>query len=83
MSMTLDQLKEHNAFRIKKILSSDVELRKRLVEMGIHKGTKGVIVRRAPLGDPIQIWILGYDVSLRKSEAMHIQVEQLDGGEDE
>lgn len=82
MSITLDQLDEKVTFRIKGMRSKDIELRKRLVEMGFHKGMTGVVMRRAPMGDPIQIRILGYDVSLRKSEAMDIQVEKLEGSKD-
>ena len=82
MSSTLDQLDENDEFRITGTRSSDIELRKRLVEMGFHKGTTGIVMRRAPMGDPIQIRILGYDVSLRRSEAKDIHVEKLEANKD-
>jgi Fe2+ transport system protein FeoA len=47
----------------------------RLYEMGITPGTEIVIVRRAPLGFPIEIKVRGYFLSLRKSEADCIEVE--------
>lgn len=49
-------------------------LRKRLMEMGITKGVKIYINKIAPLGDPIEITVRGYELSLRKSEAESIVV---------
>lgn len=46
----------------------------RLREMGLTKGTRLKLVRRAPLGDPIQIEVRGYHLSLRKDEAERIVV---------
>lgn len=50
-------------------------LRHRLLEMGIIPGTKIKITRMAPLGDPIQIHIRGYELSIRKVDADLIIVE--------
>lgn len=50
-------------------------IRKRLLEMGMTSDTRIEVVRVAPLGDPIQIKIRGYNLSLRKSEAEHVEVE--------
>lgn len=47
----------------------------RLREMGVLPGTTVTLVRVAPLGDPIEIKVRGYSLSLRKSEAEHIVVE--------
>ncbi len=47
----------------------------RLREMGLTVGTSLTLVRTAPLGDPIEIKVRSYSLSLRKSEADHIQVE--------
>ncbi len=47
----------------------------RLREMGLTLGAKLTLVRTAPLGDPIEIKVRSYSLSLRKSEADHIQVE--------
>ncbi|MDB5099379.1 MAG: hypothetical protein JWM80_3800 [Cyanobacteria bacterium RYN_339] len=49
----------------------------RLYEMGLLEGSKVTLVRRAPLGDPLEIRILGYGLSLRKAEAAWIKVELL------
>jgi ferrous iron transport protein A len=47
----------------------------RLREMGLLTGTPVTLVRTAPLGDPLEIKIRGYHLTLRKSEAEHIVVE--------
>lgn len=47
----------------------------RLREMGLLTGTRVTLVRTAPLGDPIEIKVRGYHLSLRKSEAEHVVVE--------
>jgi len=47
----------------------------RLREMGLLPGTRLKLVRRAPLGDPIEIEVRGYHLSLRRDEAEHIEVE--------
>lgn len=49
--------------------------RKRLLEMGMTSDTQFDVVRTAPMGDPIEIKIRGYNLSLRKSEAEHVEVE--------
>lgn len=47
----------------------------RLREMGVLPGTPVTLVRIAPLGDPIEIKVRGYHLTLRKSEAEHVLVE--------
>ena len=56
-------------------LSGSGDLCQRLLEMGITRGVKVEVVRFAPLGDPIDIRIRGYHLSLRKKEAEAIVVE--------
>lgn len=50
-------------------------IRRRMIEMGLTPDTPFEVVRTAPLGDPIEIKIRGYLLSLRKSEASHIEIE--------
>lgn len=52
-------------------------IRRRLFDMGVTPGAKVVFVKKAPLGDPIEIKIRGYDLTLRKEEAalVIIQIE--------
>lgn len=47
----------------------------RLREMGLIAGTPVKLVRRAPLGDPLEIQVRGYHLTLRQSEAEHVLVE--------
>lgn len=47
----------------------------RLREMGLQAGTPVTLVRIAPLGDPLEIKVRGYRLTLRKTEAQHVQVE--------
>jgi ferrous iron transport protein A len=52
------------------------ESRGRLLEMGVLTGTRIELVRRAPLGDPLEIKVRGYNLSLRKHEADQILVRR-------
>ncbi len=54
-------------------------LRRRFIEMGIVKGETILIERNAPLGDPIEYFIKGYHLALRKEEAAQIEVTLLGG----
>lgn len=47
----------------------------RLREMGLLAGTRVTLIRTAPLGDPLEIKVRGYNLTLRKSEAEHVLVE--------
>lgn len=57
-----------------KELTGDGELCHRLLEMGITRGSQIEVVRFAPMGDPIDIMIRGYHLSLRRKEAEAIAV---------
>ena len=51
------------------------EIRQRLMEMGLTMGSECELVRFAPMGDPLEIRVRGYSLSLRKSEAQGILVK--------
>lgn len=51
------------------------QIRKRLMEMGITSDARFEVLRVAPLGDPVEVRVRGYNLSLRKSEAEHVEVE--------
>ena len=53
--------------------------RRRIMEMGFVTGKKVSVVRRAPLQDPIEFSLMGYNVSLRGSEAQLIEVIEVSG----
>lgn len=63
-----------NSANVVKILGEGA-LRRRLLDMGITKGVKIMVRKLAPLGDPMQIHVRGYELSLRKAEAERIIVE--------
>ena len=72
---SLDNLKVGDSGVIKRIKAKG-KLKKKLLEMGITKGSKVKIVGKAPLGDPLEINIRGYNLSLRKKEAENIYLEE-------
>lgn len=51
--------------------------KRRIMDMGITKGVEVVIRKVAPLGDPIQITVRGYELSIRKADAETIEVENV------
>jgi len=55
-------------------LNGEGALKRRIMDMGITKGAKILVRKVAPLGDPIQINLRGYELSIRKSEAENIEV---------
>lgn len=50
-------------------------VKRRIMDMGITKGTTVYIRKTAPLGDPVEITVRGYELSLRKADAQMIEVE--------
>lgn len=48
----------------------------RLLEMGFVPGTRVELVKRAPLGDPLELRLRGYHLSLRRAEAAHVRVRR-------
>ena len=50
-------------------------LRRRMMDMGITKGTLVYVRKVAPLGDPLEITVRGYEISIRKSDAETMEVE--------
>ena len=53
-------------------------IKRRIIDMGITPGAEIIMIKVAPLGNPIEINVRGYELSLRKSEASEITVEVLD-----
>ena len=50
-------------------------IRRRLFDMGITPGAEVYLRKTAPLGDPIEIAIRGYELTLRKAEAAHVEIK--------
>ena len=71
---TLKDMKIGVACRVVK-LHGEGALKRRVMDMGITKGTELKIRKVAPLGDPLELTVRGYELSLRKSDAEMIEVE--------
>ncbi|AXV36879.1 MAG: ferrous iron transport protein A [Methanobacteriaceae archaeon] len=74
MIETLNNLKKGESGRIIAFKGKG-NTRKHLMEMGLIKGSEIKVERVAPLGDPIEIRVKGYCLSLRKDEAKKIEIE--------
>lgn len=71
---TLKQAKIGETVKVKR-LHGEGALRRRVMDMGITKGVEIYIRKVAPLGDPIEIAVRGYELSLRKADAEMIEIE--------
>lgn len=56
-------------------LTGEGPVRRRIMDMGITKGVEVFVRKVAPLGDPVEVTVRGYELSLRKADAEMIQVE--------
>ncbi|MGF6990988.1 ferrous iron transport protein A [Lachnospiraceae bacterium PM6-15] len=56
-------------------LRGEGALKRRIMDMGITKGTSVYVRKVAPLGDPVEITVRGYELSLRKEDAAMVEVE--------
>lgn len=72
--MTLAEVKIGDSAVVRRVLGQGAT-KKRLMDMGLIKGAEVLVRKVAPLGDPIEITIRGYELTLRKSEAENILVE--------
>lgn len=71
---TLKQVKVGSTVRVVK-LHGEGALKRRIMDMGITKGVSITVRKVAPLGDPIEITVRGYELSLRKADAEMIEIE--------
>ena len=56
-------------------LHGEVAVKRRIMDMGITKGVQIAVRKVAPLGDPVEVTVRGYELSLRKADADMIEVE--------
>ncbi|MBD5146910.1 MAG: ferrous iron transport protein A [Ruminococcus sp.] len=70
---TLKNAKIGDTVTVKK-LCGEGAIKRRIMDMGITKGTEIYVRKVAPLGDPIEITVRGYELSLRKADAEMIEV---------
>lgn len=71
---TLRDVKIGDTVRVKR-LHGEGAVKRRIMDMGITKGAELTVRKVAPLGDPIEINVRGYELSLRKADAEMIEVE--------
>lgn len=71
---TLKQAKVGDTVKVVK-LHGEGAVKRRIMDMGITKGVDVRIRKVAPLGDPIEVTVRGYELSLRKADAENIEVE--------
>ena len=71
---TLDELSIGQAARVAGV-DGGGSMAIRLLEMGLVPGTRVRLIKRAPLGDPIEVQVRGYHVSLRRAEARRVRLE--------
>jgi ferrous iron transport protein A len=71
---TLKEIRPGASARVIKI-GGQGPVKRRIMEMGITKGVEITVRKTAPLGDPLEIAVRGYELSLRKADAELIEVE--------
>ncbi|MCR5600806.1 MAG: ferrous iron transport protein A [Ruminococcus sp.] len=71
---TLREISVGSTAKVKK-LHGEGAIKRRIMDMGLTKGTEVFVRKVAPLGDPIEIKVRGYELSLRKADAELIEVE--------
>ena len=72
--MTLKDAKPGTTVQVLKISGENV-VKRRIMDMGITKGIPIFVRKVAPLGDPVEITVRGYELSVRKEDAQIIEVE--------
>ena len=71
---TLRQAKVGDTLKVVK-LHGEGAVKRRIMDMGITRGVEVVVRKVAPLGDPVEITVRGYELSIRKADADMIEVE--------
>lgn len=75
-SLTLRDISVGERARVVK-LSGEGALKRHIMDMGVTKGVEVFVRKVAPLGDPLEVSVRGYELSLRKSEAENVLVERI------
>ncbi len=73
---TLRDAKIGDTVKVQKLTGTGA-IKRRLMDMGITKGVEIYLRKVAPLGDPLEVTLRGYELSLRKSEAENVLVEEV------
>ncbi len=72
--MTLREVKKGQTVTVQK-LNGEGAVKRRIMDMGITKGTEIYVRKVAPLGDPVEITVRGYELSVRKADAEMVEVK--------
>ena len=72
--MTLRDLKPGQQGKVT-VISTTGAMKRRIMDMGVTPGVEIKVIKVAPLGDPIEVNVRGYELSLRKDEAAQVQIE--------
>ena len=72
--MTLKETKTGQTVKVVK-LNGEGAVKRRIMDMGITKGLEIYVRKVAPLGDPVEITVRGYELSVRKADAEMVEVE--------
>lgn len=80
--MNLSQAQVGKSYQVDKITGKG-PLKRRIMDMGITKNTKVFVRKFAPLGDPVQLTVRGYELSLRKADAEFVEVTEVETIEEE
>lgn len=71
--MTLKEVKPGTTVKVAKI-SGEGAIKRRIMDMGLTKGVEVFVRKVAPLGDPVEITVRGYELSVRKADAELVEV---------
>ncbi len=74
--MTLKDVKVGHRAKVLKV-GGEGAIKRRIMDMGITKGVEIYVRKVAPLGDPMELFVRGYELSLRKADAQMIEVEEI------
>lgn len=72
--MTLKEMKPGATVKVAKI-SGEGAIKRRIMDMGLTKGVEVFVRKVAPLGDPVEVTVRGYELSVRKADAELVEVE--------
>ena len=72
--MTLREAKTGQTVKVEKLLGEGA-VKRRIMDMGITKGVEIYVRKVAPLGDPVEITVRGYELSVRKADAEMVEVQ--------
>ena len=72
--MTLRETKTGQTVKVVK-LNGDGAVKRRIMDMGITKGVEIYVRKVAPLGDPVEVTVRGYELSVRKADAEMVEVQ--------